>query len=617
MLDPDDRRHLLESLRPPLGYELDRAIGTTFSLDLLALLIAPLAFTLFDWEDDNGNLNSDPLAMLETLRRFAGRVSIFCQAGQISVPKGSHQLYGYLEKSIFGVMPPHEQGVFHPKVWVLRFTAPYAQTRYRLLCLSRNLTFDSSWDTALVLDGTLVDRQNAFSTNHPLGDFIAALPEMVAPPRQLPDHVQSTVDLIQHELRRVSFELPEGFDEISFWPLGFKGARRWPFETRIDRMLIVSPFVSDGFLSRLTKAGQGHILVSRTEELDTLDQGTLKCFERVYLLSPAADPEEDGGADPEKGTGESLSGLHAKLFIADAGWNTNVWTGSANATDVAFKSNVEFLVQLTGKKSRWGLNTLIPQTGERSGFMKLLQEYFPDLDVTATDLQMKALEDTATEVRRRLAVMRLTAHVTGLEQQDLFQLQISHHELTGIHLPVGVSVRCWPITLSEGMCVGIGKEPGIFAEFSQVSFEALTSFFAFEITASNNEKKFNCRFVLNLTLEGAPEDRAERIMKSLLKTRDQVLRFILMLLAEGGGDVYQAIFTGRSLFSGGASNGSAGAGIPLFETLVRTLERNPAKLDQIAHLVDDLRKTEDGTQLLPEGFDAIWKPIWATRERIR
>jgi hypothetical protein len=278
---------------------------------------------------------------------------------------------------------------------------------------------------------------------------------------------------------------------------------------------------------------------------------------------------------------------------------------------------VEFLVQLTGKKSRVGINTLIPQTGERSGFMKLLQEYSPDLDATVTDLQMKVLEDTATEVRRRLAVMRLTANVKALEQQDNFQIQISHHEDNFFHFPAGVSVRCWPITLSEGMGVGVWKEPGIFAEFSQVSFEALTSFFAFEITASNNEKKFNCRFVLNLLLEGAPEDRAERIMQSLLKTRDQVLKFILMLLAEGGGDAYQAILTGRSLFSGGAGNGSAGAGIPLFETLVRTLERNPATLDQIAHLVDDLKKTKDGTLLLPEGFDEIWKPIWTTRERIR
>ena len=65
MLAPDDRRTLLEALRPPLGYRLDRAIGTTFSLDLRALLLAPLAFTLFGWQDEAGRPGAD--------RREAGR----------------------------------------------------------------------------------------------------------------------------------------------------------------------------------------------------------------------------------------------------------------------------------------------------------------------------------------------------------------------------------------------------------------------------------------------------------------------------------------------------------------------------------------------------------------
>ena len=67
MLDPTDRSLLFESLRPPIGYSLDRAVGTTYSLDLLTLLAAPLAFTLFDWEDKEGGPMMDPLALLEAL----------------------------------------------------------------------------------------------------------------------------------------------------------------------------------------------------------------------------------------------------------------------------------------------------------------------------------------------------------------------------------------------------------------------------------------------------------------------------------------------------------------------------------------------------------------------
>ena len=66
MLDPYDRRHLLEILRPPDGYTLDFAIGTTFSLDLLALMTAPLGFTLFEAESDSGS--RDSLALIESIR---------------------------------------------------------------------------------------------------------------------------------------------------------------------------------------------------------------------------------------------------------------------------------------------------------------------------------------------------------------------------------------------------------------------------------------------------------------------------------------------------------------------------------------------------------------------
>src|SRR5256885_8111105 len=116
MLEPRERQHLMETLRPPPGYELDRAVGTTYSLDLLALLTAPLAFTIFEWEGVDGGPGPDPLALLETMRRYAGRVNVFCQAGRISVPKNRQLLFSYLENSVFEVSTRKPNGSFHPKV---------------------------------------------------------------------------------------------------------------------------------------------------------------------------------------------------------------------------------------------------------------------------------------------------------------------------------------------------------------------------------------------------------------------------------------------------------------------------------------------------------------------
>ena len=158
MLDPEGRHLLLDALRPPPGFELDMAVGTTYTLDVYALLSAPVAFAMFDREADDGTPRADPIATLQALRRCASRITLFCQAGDIAVPRDYRALLVYLEQSIVPVVPPIPDAIFHPKVWFIRYRVPSTSaTAYRLLCMSRNLTFDRSWDTILRLEGELSD----------------------------------------------------------------------------------------------------------------------------------------------------------------------------------------------------------------------------------------------------------------------------------------------------------------------------------------------------------------------------------------------------------------------------------------------------------------------------
>src|SRR5688500_6653700 len=105
MLEPSQRSLLLESLQPPDGYRLTHAVGTTFSLDLIALLTAPMAFTLYSMEDRAGRPTAHPLALLEAVRRHAEKISLFCQAGEIKVPPHDQLLYGQLENCVVEVTP--------------------------------------------------------------------------------------------------------------------------------------------------------------------------------------------------------------------------------------------------------------------------------------------------------------------------------------------------------------------------------------------------------------------------------------------------------------------------------------------------------------------------------
>jgi hypothetical protein len=608
MLDPETRSHTLENLRPPQGYELDRAIATTFSLDLLALLTAPLAFTLFDWEDEEGRTMNEPLAILESLRRYADRISVFCQAGRIGVPK-THQLFGYLEDSIFQVTARRPSAVFHPKLWVLRFCSAEAPVRYRVLLPTRNLTFERCWDTVLTLEGWVVERQRAYAANHPLSAFIAALPDLckIRPPRK----TQDSVELICEELRRVDFEVPEPFREMTFWSMGVDVTRRWPFPNTgraFDRVLVMSPFVSDGCLSQLSGRRGQDVLISRPDELAKLRSATISGFNEVLVLNPSANLGEEA-----EGMAESASGVHAKLYIIESGGQARVWTGSANATNAAYGGNIEFLVEFVGDRNKCGIDSFLTSAAEQTTFRDLLQPFDPStLEIDAERIR---LESIVEEVRCAFAGRKLLARVSTTDDESLYALDLELDE--AVTISNGVRVKCRPITLQDSDAVSVALVEGNIASFNRVSFAAITSFFVFDVSLTENQKTVSIAFVMNARLEGAPADRKERILQALLSDKSRVLSFMLLLLAEGGTDARAILVALQKGLSGNGADGSAFLQFPLFEVLVRTLDRNPKKLDQISNLVADLKKTVEGRAVLPDQFDEIWQPIWSAREALR
>lgn len=648
MLDPQDRRLLHDALRPPPGYQLDHALITTFSLDLLALLSVPLAFTVFQLRDEDEVPEADPLALLEALRRYAGRLTLFCQAGQIAVPRRTQLLLGYLENSVFEVKS-RRGGAFHPKVSILRFDPTAATSsegdndrpvQYRLLCGSRNLTFDRSWDTLLTLDGILRShRQKAIAVNHPLADFVEALPGMGV--RPIAENTGEIIEKVAKELRRVEWTLPEGYEDLRFWPFGIDGHDRRPLDG-CARTLVIAPFVSDGFVSRLTADGGEHVLVSRREALDALSEDSLRALTAAYCLNPAAEVQLDSeesevaeltslgpltAGDAEQlevvklDATEQLRGLHAKLFLADEGWNARVLVGSANATDAAFERNVEFLVELTGKKSRCGIDAMIgtDQDGAKEGrngglkFGDLLQRYERTGPPTGDSVRLE-LERLELEVRRSLATSNLVASVEAVEAMPpRYRLVIT--SIAPIAWPDEAQVACRPITLRNIAALPLSRPTrSPVACFESLSFEALTSFFAFELTVRAHGQQLRSSFVLNLPVTGLPADRTSRILLSLLRNRQQLLRYLLMLLADDDMAARQLeeVMSGKDRDLPGDSGGRD-FGLPLLEPLLQTLDRHPDRLEQIAKLVDDLQKSPEGQSLLSEDFMATWRPIWETR----
>lgn len=623
MLETQDRKLFLEALKAPVGYEIDWVIGTSYSLDLLAFLTIPLSYTLQDWQDQEGRPQMDPMKLLEAVRRHAKRLTLFCQTGQIQVPRKYRNALAYIEQSIVEVQPPDKDGVFHPKVWVCRYSAEGQPVHYKLLVQSRNLTFDKSWDVMLVLDGMLESRKNAYTLNHPLGNFIQSFPELAV--REVTQDIWARIEQAQYEIRRVAFQPPKPFQSLRFWPLGINGHRQWPFADRMDRTLVISPFLSGPFLKKLARKGNNHLLVSREDSLAQIEKTELDKYKAVYVLQDTSVPEpidvdepvsDTTHIEPEVDLPEPLhDGLHAKVYVADAGWDAHMWIGSANATTNAFERNVEFLVELLGKKSACGIDAIMGNPDHKTSFYRLLREFSSDNgDLAEIDMDQRQAEKQLEQIRRLLAAapFQVTIQVDEKEK-DHYLLVLECPKIENLNLS-SITLRCWPLSLNETYtAMNISTlDSAQSISFGPVDDVQITSFIAFEARIKEREEKI--RFLCNFPLLGAPEDREDRVLRSIIRNRDDFLRYLLMLLS---GDPESATLDAAIEALNGRTTTNDGLFQPIFplmEVLIRTLQRHPEQLDTIANLVDSLKKSEEGMAILPEGFLELWEPIWAIRE---
>ena len=502
---------------------------------------------------------------------------------------------------------------------MLRWVNDAGDVRYRVLCLSRNLTFSRAWDTLLSLDGPLVPgRRAAVGRNRGLVDFVRALPGLAT---RKPVNVSITqrVEMLAAELERTELELPDGISDLRFWPLGIGARDRDPLAEAGDRLLVVSPFITLGRLEDLAKGRSDVTLVSTSCALARLTRrpaGVKKFYSLADRAMLESDTEREGSGESEAEAIE-LSDLHAKLYVSERGWDAHLWTGSANATAAAFEENVEFLVELTGPRKRFGIDALMePQKGEVR-FVNLLTDAGEFVAKEPMDPAIEALEHRLEELRGSIASAPLEALVRHAPA-GAFDVDLACRGAAPVYTPPDITTRCWPVTIpsTAGASFGALGPNKTVATFPGVSFQAFTSFFAFELAGRAGGEQRKLQFVLNLPLIGAPDGRREQVLRSLVKDRSGMMRFLWLLLADEGIAVPEATTSGESDSQQGNGTSSL-LSSGLFEMLLRNLDRAPERLDNLQGLLKELRHNPDGEDLLPAGFDAIWEPIWRQRERRR
>ncbi|WP_111721198.1 phospholipase D family protein [Homoserinimonas sp. OAct 916] len=579
MLEPDVRAALTEQLRPPTGYELLHAVGTTFTLDLTSALAIPLAFAGHQVSESD-----DPVAILDAVRRAADLVDIFGQAGQIAVPREASDLVAFLEPMVHPVGPRRPGTLFHPKVWLLEY-ARGEHRSFRLLCSSRNITADRSWDLVVRLDGTMSAGGHTREQNEPLSELVRALPSLAV--TALPTERARRIEDLAERVGAVEWEYPDDIRDLTFHALGLGRP------TNIDfggaRHLIISPFLSDEGINRTSLWSQERAqVISRADSFERLQPKTLTLIE-AHVLDDAVRDSDEADDDP-------LVGLHAKAYFLDRKSGSRAIIGSANATSAAFGGNIEFLIEMVGPQPRVGVHATF---GEKSALRNLTVPYTATGGAEESETE-KA--DRALEVAiRSLACVRLR-NVVEQDGADSFALTVesieSHSPPSDIVTEIRLltrpaNTRAFPVENA--------------ARFEGIELTDITPFVIIRATDSRGEARST---IVCAELIGDVAHRRDTVLARQIDTPEKFLRFLFLMLSLGGATSTSA----QSVVGSGGTFGSwTGDGSGVFESLVHALAKNPRGLDDLAKLIERMRAQEGTATVLPHGFDEVWEPIWQAR----
>lgn len=607
-LTPETRVMLSDALRPPAGYRVDVAVGTTYSLNLTALLLAPLSFALFDQgnADDIGAV--DPIRLLEAVRRHADHTTVFCQAGGIHVPGNYRSILTFVEDSLLEVMPPNDGAIFHPKIWAIRFENAEGGRLHRVVILSRNLTLDRSWDTALVLDEDDAGTIDA----SPAGAFVTQLPGLAV--RSLDERRAGEIADLATSLAGVRLAAPSPFAEGELIPIGLSPERIWPFPSEGRRLLAISPFLTKGAVESIGRIATDRTLLSRAEALElvgsrALEGWSVNVLQRLAEVDPGDDIADVSTIAPD-GFLETHDGLHAKTFVVDErGGQSTVVTGSANLTSPAWGTNVEFDAVLRGPTSACGVEMVLNGSTEAPGLTRILEEYSV---ADAAGIADPSIE-TSYELERfhqQLAAGEPALHVADLDE-DRVTITLS------LDVPDDApgESRVWPASLPPD------TQAQALAQTLRWTIAPInvTPFIAVETTLGEGPARVTRSCVVKASLTGAVDGRRKDAVFSILRSKEDVLRYLVFLLGDPSYDALFAQLAGvdGERFQGADRPALTSADVALFEPLVRATGRDEDALARVASLIEDLRALPNGDDLVPDGFEELWDVVWQVHQEHR
>lgn len=659
MLDSGtDRVNYGDLLTAPAGFHLDFALGTTYSLDLDALMSACLSVGLSTSPDSA--MADNPMALFAALSEMRGRLVVFCEKGKVRLSGAYKQLYSQIEDSIIEVdlrgRSRQDYPSFHPKLWILRFLSDEGPEKamYRVCVLSRNLTFDASWDVAGTLHTDakpvkdIVGKKRA-SGGYPLQKTLGVLASYASSGRGSRP-IQQNIERITHELPYMCLKTEDQEWSLKKHPLLFSG--EWAdddnlFSERFNTLLsncrravIVSPFLSDdpthtNPLSSLYRALQegldeeGTYLVTRRSAL--LGQSSnLPLLSKIPIYTVRNDLVDDNdesllqdtlndeAASQQNDNAHNLwraepRDVHAKIFVfeevdATGRPSTHLFYGSANATRRGMETNNEVMVHLVSEKN--------------GAFDKILQDLGLDEESQKHGslferLSLESVENIVdqephkdSEIERAFAhfLRRVEIDMTITESAQEYDVTL---RINNVDAPMlsGGAIRYSLITQTAEKCLQANSNELVF---HHVPIEHLTEFARITFApASAEEGSVSSIGIVKCSLSGASQQILEKRRSALFKkvcAKDEnaLLEYLNFRLSDNP-ELYASVISRAR--QGGSTHGLSLKLEGLYENLIeafRTDVKNASALikDCLSMLEEDSSDLGDLRAML-EAFSTV------------
>lgn len=610
MFRPDsnsDRTDYSNILMPPRGYKLESAVGTTYSLDLEALTAIAVCLGLS--EEVDSRLMQNPICMFNALQKVSDRLILFCEAGQIKAPSKPTALSVLLEKIVVEVALPMDKSIgrypaFHPKTWILSYINSDGDRKYRFVVMSRNLTFDRSWDISFAMDSSKKVRQKRKSM--PICKFLEYLAFNVN--KQCIDYIKkrNLIRKMMKEIKDVSFSLDSDIfgENFEILPLGI-GEKAYKIENdklfckqkgnadfTFNELVVMSPFLSRSVIADFNLADRAlsecsRTLITRRSELGKLRECDVNNF-TIYTLKDEIIDGEDEISD--ESTDKRKQDIHAKIYLRRKYADVDLYLGSMNASYSAINKNVEMMVKLSTKNKYLNGEKFLDDIfcgnsdDTKNPFEQVTIEGAPD---DREDISRNILEDKIKYLCRTKKIAYISKDESNT---DKYNIKI---EFTGIDTDESIMIS--PINskrkyiLSEHM------------EFSDMDILQLSEFYKVEIKLGDTVLN---RIIMIPTI-GFPDNRENSVVNSVIGDKVSFIEYISLVL---GDDYILSMIEGKQIRESGIFSNTRGIMPAIYEKMLKVAVTEPEKIKDIGYVL----KMVNDSEIIPDEFRRLYETFCST-----